>query len=264
MTEGSVADAKSARPPNPTHANPAHAKPQPDDPAAPAGRDRLAALAMGRQSAFPDALRHSARVTRLRRWILWGVGGTIALVGIGLLASTLRYLPINLSLSRIALKGTRIVIDTPKLVGYRKDGRPYEIRARVGVQDISKPDIFDLDGLDVRVETEGATPIALTAAKAIYNTKTDRAEMSGGVNIVDHKNFDMRMASAAMDFKASVMTSNQSVTLKLDGGEVVADSVEFSQKERRATFAGNVSSVLYGEDGAPAAAEKRGDLRPAQ
>jgi lipopolysaccharide export system protein LptC len=37
------------------------------------------------------------------------------------------------------------------------------------------------------------------------------------------------------------------VTLKIEGGEVVANAVEFSQKERRATFSGGVRSVLYGE-----------------
>lgn len=221
-------------------------------PPPPGGRDRLAALTARRESAFPDALRHSARVTRLRRWILWGVGGTVGLVALGLVASSLRFLPIDLSLSRIALKGTRIVIETPKLVGYRKDGKPYEIRARVGVQDITTPELFNLDGLDVRVETEGAAPVTLTAAKALYSSKDDRADMSGGVAIFDKKNFDMRMESAAMDFRASVMTSDKPVTLRIDGGQVVADSVEFAQKERRASFSGNVRSVLYGEDGPPA------------
>lgn len=216
-----------------------------------AGRDRLAALTEGRESAFPEALRHSARVTRLRRWLLWGAGGTVALVGLGLAASSLRYLPVDLNLARIALKGTRIVIETPKLVGYRKDGRPYEVRARVGVQDITTPDRFDLDGLDVRIESQGEKPIVLTAAKAVYNTKNDRAELSGGVQVTDDKNFDLRLEAALMDFKASVMTSDKSAKLRIDGGEVVADSVEFSQKDRRATFSGNVHSVLYGESDGP-------------
>lgn len=218
---------------------------------APAGRDRLAGLTAPRESAFPDALRHSARVTRLRRWIFWSAAATVGLVGLGLLVSSLRFLPVDLKLARIALQGTRIVIESPKLVGYRKDGRPYEVRARVGVQDVATPDVFDLEGLDARIETKAGEGVSLTAPKAVYSAKIDRADMSGGVEITDSKNFNMRMDAAAMDFKASVMTSDKPVTLKIDGGQVVADSLEFSQKERRATFTGNVRSVLYGEDGAP-------------
>jgi lipopolysaccharide export system protein LptC len=215
------------------------------------GRDRLAGLTAYRESAFPDALRHSARVTRLRRWIVWSVGAVVALVGLGLLVSSLRFLPVDINLARVALQGTRIVIESPKLVGYRKDGRPYEVRARIGAQDIARPDVFDLDGLEARVETQGEGAIVLTAPKAVYSAKIDRADMSGGVEITDTKNFDMRTATAAMDFKAGVMTSDTPVTLKIQGGDVRADHVEFAQKERRATFTGNVRSVLYGEGGTP-------------
>ncbi len=105
-------------------------------------RDRLSALVAPRQSAFPEALRHTTRVARLRRWILWGAGGVVGVVGLGLLVSSLRFLPADLSLARVALKGSRIVIESPKLVGYRKDGRPYEVRAVLGIQDLDNPEVF--------------------------------------------------------------------------------------------------------------------------
>lgn len=257
MTDGSAADATRPAKPAPG-SRPAGRAARPSSPP-PGGRDRLAGFTAHRESAFPAALRHTARVARLRRWIVWGVGGTVALVALGMLVGSLQFLPVDLNLARVALKGTRIVIDSPKLVGYRKDGRPYEVRARVGVQDITTPDVFDLDGLDVRIETKGENAIVLIAAKAVYNTKSDRADMNGGVKIYDGKNFDMQMVSAAMDFRSSVMTSDKPVTLKIEGGKVDADRVEFSQNDRRATFSGNVHSVLYGEDAAP-----QDDLRAAQ
>lgn len=217
----------------------------------PSARDRLGALIAPRQNAFPEALRHTSRVTRLRRWILWGAGGVVGVVGLGLLISSLRFLPADLSLARVALKGSHIVIESPKLVGYRKDGRPYEVRAVLGIQDLAKPDIFELEQLEVRVENTKDNSIVMSAQKGVYNRKADHADMSGGVNIRDDKNFDMRLESAVMDLKASMMTSDKPVLLKIDGGEVTAQSVEFSQKERRATFAGGVHSVLYGEGDTP-------------
>jgi lipopolysaccharide export system protein LptC len=220
------------------------------------GRDRLSAITAPRASAIPQAMRHSARVTRLRRWILWGAGLIVVSVGLGLLVSSLRFLPTDLNLARIALKGTSIVIDGPRLVGYQKDGRPYEIRARQGVQDITHPDVFDLDGLDIRIESAEAGALSMTAAKGHYSARADRAEMSGGVSMSDNKSFDMRLASAVFDLKTSKMTSDTPVKVRLVGGEVDAKSVEFSEKERRARFSGGVHSLIYGEGAEPANALK--------
>lgn len=97
-----------------------------DAPQARTGRDRLDALTTKRESAFPAALRHTARVARLRRWILWAPPALFALVAIGLIVSSVKLLPVDLRLARVAMKGSHIVIDSPKLVGYQKDGRPYE------------------------------------------------------------------------------------------------------------------------------------------
>lgn len=213
----------------------------------PSVRDRFGSFAAPRESAFPEALRHSARVTRLRRWILWGAGGVVGVVGLGLAISTLRFLPANLSLARVALEGSRIVIESPKLVGYREDGRPYEVRAATGVQDLAKPDVIELAKLEVRVENSKDSSILLTAEKGVYDRKADYADLSGGVGIHEEKNFDMRLEAASMDFKASLMTSNRPTTLTIEGGEVKANAVEFSQKERRATFTGAVHSTFYGE-----------------
>lgn len=219
---------------------------------APTARERLGALASPRRNAFPEAVRHTVRVARLRRWILWGAGGVVGIVGLGLLISSLRFLPADLSLARVALKGSRIVIESPKLVGYRKDGRPYEVRAVIGMQDLAKPDVFELEQLEVRVENTKDNSIVLSAEKGVYNRKADLADMTGGVTIRDDKNFDMHLESAVMDFKSSIMTSDRPVLLNIEGGEVTAQSVNFSQKERRATFTGKVHSVLYGEGDAPA------------
>jgi len=220
------------------------------------GRDRLSAITAPRASAIPQAIRHSARVTRLRRGILWGAGLIVVSVGLALLVSSFRFLPTDLNLERISLKGTSIVIDQPRLVGYQKDGRPYEIKARQGVQDITHPDVFDLDGLDIRIENAEAGVLSMTAARGHYNARADKAEMSGGVNMRDNKSFDMRLASADFDLKASKMTSDKPVKVRLFGGEVEAKAVEFSEKERRASFRGGVHSLIYGEGGAPADALK--------
>ena len=226
-----------------------------DRTAATAPRDHLAALGGPRQSQIPVAMRHTQRVERLRRGIVWGVGGIVAICALFLAYHFISHLAVDLRFAHIGFQGARITIEQPRLVGYQKDGRAYELKARVGVQDIHKPDIFELQGLEARLDADKGLPILLTSGEAVYDGKQDRAELSNGVRISDEKNYDLRLESATMDFKASTLSSQRRSTLKLECCDVEGKSVELAQAESRVTFAGAVHSVFHGETAEPEAEE---------
>jgi lipopolysaccharide export system protein LptC len=192
-------------------------------------------------------------VARLRWFMLWGVGGIVTVVAVIVGFQFVRFLPIDLRFSHVAMKGSRITIESPKLVGYRPDGRPYELRAKVGIQDMSTPDLFELEELDVRLDSGPDQQVLLKAATGLYDSKKDRADLSGGVRIYDDKSYELLLESAIMDFKASTLTSERHSTLSLNGGKIWGNSVEVVQGERRLTFVGGVHSVLYGDDDEAAA-----------
>jgi lipopolysaccharide export system protein LptC len=181
--------------------------------------------------------------------MLWGVGGVTAVVAVVVGFQFLRFLPIDLRFAHIALKGSRITIESPKLVGYRPDGRPYELRAKVGIQDMSTPDLFELEELEVHLDSGPDQAVLLKAATGLYDSKKDRADLGGGVRIYDDKSYELQLASAIMNFNASTLTSDKPGTLKLNGGRVSGNMVEIVQAERRLTFIGGVHSVLYGDEG---------------
>lgn len=213
--------------------------------------DRLAGFVARRPDAIPQARRHTLRVARLRRALVWGSAGVLAVVLIGGAVRTMSFLPVDISFSHIATQGTRITIESPKLVGYRKDGRPYELRARYAVQDIAKPDIYELQQLEVRIASDGDGVVVLTSDKGVYNGKQDAAELSGGAHLFDGKHFDMKTDAATIDFRDGQVTSDRPSTLTLDKSVVTAQSVEYSQTERRATFTGAVHSTFPGDDDSP-------------
>ena len=154
-------------------------------------RSRLGSIGAPRENAFPAALRHTTRVARLRWFMLWGVGGIVAVVAVIVGFQFLRFLPIDLRFAHIAMKGSRITIESPKLVGYRPDGRPYELRAKVGIQDMSTPDLFELEELDVHLDSGPDQAVLLKAAAGLYDSKKDRADLSGGVRIYDDKSYEL-------------------------------------------------------------------------
>ncbi|MFY9658201.1 MAG: LPS export ABC transporter periplasmic protein LptC [Methylocystis sp.] len=214
-------------------------------------RDRLSGIGGPRVSQIPVAMRHTQRVARLRRGIVWGVGGIVAVCSLFLAYHFISHLAVDLRFAGIGFQGARITIDQPRLVGYQKDGRAYELKARFGVQDIHKPDIFELQGLEARLDTDKGRPVLLTSDAAVYDGKQDRAELSNGVRISDEKNYDLRLESATMDFKASTLNSKQPATLKLECCDVDGKSVELAQGESRMTFTGAVHSVFHGDAGSP-------------
>ncbi|BDV38529.1 LPS export ABC transporter periplasmic protein LptC [Methylocystis bryophila] len=219
-------------------------------------RDRLAALSAPRASQIPMAVRHTQRVAKLRRNIVWGVGGIVTICAVFLAYHFISSLAIDLRFAHIGFQGARITIEQPRLVGYQKDGRQYELKARMGVQDIHKPDIFELEGLEARLEMGQGLPVLLTSAAAVYDGKQDRAELSNGVRIFDEKNYDLRLESATMDFKASTLVSQRPATLKLDCCDVDGKAVELAQAESRLTFTGAVHSTFHEQKTEPGTGSK--------
>ena len=210
-------------------------------------RDRLASFGAPRGSAIPAAKLHTSRVAKLKRGIVWGVALLVAAVFLVGAYKSLRLLPIDLRFAQIGLEGSRITIKTPKLVGYRQDGKAYELTAQLGVQDMKTPDVYELSGVDARLESGPGEAVLLTSGAAVYNAKADRADLSDGVRIRNDKSFDLALKRAVMNFKASVLTSDEPALLKLDKVTVAADAVEFVQKERRASFIGRVHTVIEGD-----------------
>ena len=210
-------------------------------------RDRLASFTAPRASQIPVAMRHSERVARLRRVIVWSVGVIVAFCAVLVTWHFLSSLSVDLRFAHIGFKGTRITLESPRLVGYQKNGRSYELVARVGVQDLTTPDILELEGLEAKLDVDGGQPVLLTSATAVYDSKQDRANLSNGVRIFDEKRYDLKMEAGQMDFKASTLVSDRPASLKLDCCDVDGKSVQLSQSESRVTFVGAVHSVFHGE-----------------
>ena len=73
---------------------------------------------------------------------------------------------------QLVISGTKITMEAPKLAGFTKDGRGYELNARAAAQDITKPDIVELHDIRAKIETQDKTPINLTAMDGLFDRKT--------------------------------------------------------------------------------------------
>ncbi len=201
-----------------------------------------------RKAAFRDADRHSARVRFLRRVILVGsFGAIVAVVGIGMFDPFSR-LPKNISAAHTGLDGTRITMEAPKLSGYRQDGRPYELHAATGVQDIRKPSIIELHEVDARFTLSDSSVAHLESPAGTFDNQRNFMTFPGQVQITTNSGYDIHLQSAEMDFKAGTVSSNDPVSVRMTRGMIAADRLSTTEGNQKITFDGNVQSTFDSSD----------------
>ena len=207
-----------------------------------------------RAQAFARAGRHSRSVRRWRRIII--VGSSVAVAGFvaALFFNPFSQLPQNVSIGPATLNGTKVTMELPKLSGYRADGKPYEVRAKSGVQDIRKPKVIELNEIEARVRTADDATINVNAPRGIYDSDADSIVLlsdaaDGRIRVTSSSGYDIVLKSASMRFKEGTMTSDEPVTVRMNNGTVASDRLEIADKGSVVIFSGNVKSTLFPEKG---------------
>jgi lipopolysaccharide export system protein LptC len=212
------------------------------------GRAERASRQANRSRAFRAAGRHSTRVVVLRRMILGG-----ALLGCAALVGLTFYNPFaspiqNVSIKGTNLDGTRITMEQPRLSGYRKDGRPYEVQATSGVQDVRQPNLIELNNLDARIGMQDKTMLHVVSPSGLYDSNLEAMDFKGAVRIKSDTGYDIDMKSAKMDFKAGTVRTDDPVKVLITGGEITAGSMNILDSGQNITFEGNVHSSFASAD----------------
>jgi len=209
---------------------------------------RLDLTPLPRRGAFRRAGRHSARVRFLRWTIVVGAGFGSALLALFAFFDPLGHLPKNISIGSVGVNGTRVTIDSPKLSGFRRDGRPYEVRAKAGIQDILKPNIIELVGVDARFGLADESQLRVTAANGAYDSTTDQAQLHGDVRFRNAVGYDFQLRSALLDLKGGAMKSAEPVIVLLNKSTITANTIDITDDGHKMTFVGDVKSLFESQD----------------
>lgn len=201
-------------------------------------------IALRRRAAFSSAERHSKRVRWLKRVILFAALAAIAgIFAIGLVDPYGR-LPGHISIGKTVLNGSRITMEEPKLSGFKRDGRPYELHAASGVQDIRRPAIVQLNEIDARMTMPDESVVHLVSSQGVYDSKKDFMSLSHAVRVTSTAGYDARLKSADLDFKAGTIVSRQPVTVTTRAATIAADDLVISDSGSDVVFNGDVRSTL--------------------
>lgn len=207
------------------------------------------AYAADREIAFKAASAHSARVRWLKRGIVFGALAIVATLAAVSLFNPLGGLPGAFTIDRATLNGTRITMDQPRMSGFRKDGKPYTVRARTGVQDVRKPGLIELNEISARIQVEENNVVNVVAPAGLFDSGADKLKLqasgsAGFISIKSTSGFDIRMRSADMNFKTGYVQSSEPVNVRMNNGTIDADTLEVRDNGKTISFTGNVRSTF--------------------
>lgn len=193
-------------------------------------------------SAFAAARRHSRFVRIVRRVIPIAAGlGFVSFVVAPLLNP---FSAIGgLSMGPISLSGTKVTMENPKLTGFRKDNRPYEVTADSAVQDIRKPNVVDLNMMKARLDMESGW-VKLESKGGIFDSQKEQMQLSQDIKVSNKDGHEAFLKSADIDFKAGTIRSKEPVRVSMGSITINADSLDVSDNGKIIVFSGRVSTLI--------------------
>lgn len=195
--------------------------------------------AESRQAAFAAARRHT-RLVRLLRVVI-PVGAAIA-------ASILVVAPFFTSLHGVAsvstgsvgISGGKVRMETPRLSGYRKDNRPYEVTAEAAFQEIRNPTQIELQQLRAKLQMEREGWVTVGSKTGFFDTQKEKLRLESDVTVHTETGYDAQMRSADVDFKGGTVVSREPVKVALGTTTVNADSLDVKDNGALISFEGRV------------------------
>jgi lipopolysaccharide export system protein LptC len=218
------------------------------------------------QARYAQALRHSGRVRLLRRMI--PVGALAVMGGVLFWAwyEPFKDLPAGVSVGAISINGTKVTMELPRLSGFKKDNRPYQVTARWAEQDIKNPSIIGLREVKAKIALADRSMADVEALNGTYNSTTEMMTLKDDVRVRTETGYDVRMRSADIEFKAGNVHTAEPVSVRFTGGTIDADSLDMYDNGQKVVFSGRVKTMMRmaAETKPPHAAAPAAQNSPAQ
>ena len=199
-----------------------------------AGAEQRAALpARSRGSndrIYRRAMRHSWRVRILRVCLLLAIPAVLVAVTMQNYLPSIEGLRLPAEIGNMVIKGTKITMQQPRLTGFTPDSRAYEFTANSAAQDITKPDLVELQQIRAKIEMADKSIVHLWADTGLYDMKADMLTLDDNIHLVSSTGYEARLSHAVVDMGKGTVVSQSPVWVKLLDGELNAKELEIADK----------------------------------
>lgn len=173
---------------------------------------------------------HSRRVRVLRVCVLLAIPAVLAAVTMQNYLPSIGGLRLPAEIGNMVIKGTKITMQQPRLTGYTTDSRAYEFIANSAAQDITKPDLVELQQIRAKVEMVDKSLVRLWADNGLYDMKSDMLTLDDNIHLVSSTGYEARLTHALVDMGKGTVVSEAPVWVKLLDGELNSKGMEIADK----------------------------------
>ena len=203
---------------------------------------------MSRGSAervFRAARRHSKWVRFLRIGLPTAVLLVLAVVFLVTYLNPLRmFTKLPIDIGNLVVSGTKITMEQPRLSGFTRDGRAYEVTADAAAQDVTKPDIVELHDIHAKVQMQNNGLIKMSAATGVYDTKAETLKLTQNILLTSSTGYECRLSEALIDTRKGNVVSEHPVEVKMLQGTLNSNRLEVIDNGDRVLFDGGVDMIL--------------------
>lgn len=196
---------------------------------------------------FLAATRHSRWVKTLRVGIPITVLAAIAAFALSTWLNPLRMLAaLPGNIGNVVISGSKIKMESPRLAGFTHDGRAYELVAHSAAQDLTKPNMVELQEIVAKVEMPDKDFLHLTAVSGLYDSKKDMLRLWQNI-VLNTPAYDGWLSEAMIDVRGGNVVSEKPVEVHLLQGILNSNRMEIFNSGEVARFGGGVVVNLDGK-----------------
>jgi lipopolysaccharide export system protein LptC len=198
-----------------------------------------------RERLFRAARRHSRHVRLLRIAVPLCVGVVIAVYMLWKVLNPVGLLTANLPVGAndLVVSGSKITMEQPRLKGFTKDARSYELTAAQASQDITKPDIVEMRDVRAKFQMPDQTTANVTARDGVFDSKNEVLKLGKNV-VLRASSYTVWLNDAVVDVRTGHIVTEQPVEVKMLQGTLNAERLEVKESGALLRFDGGVTMKL--------------------
>jgi lipopolysaccharide export system protein LptC len=188
-----------------------------------------------------EARRHSARVRLLRKAVPTGaIGGLSFLILIAWFNPLRAIQELPVRADNLVVSGTKITMEAPKLTGFTRDNRAYNLTADSAAQDFTNPTVLELSGIHAKVEMQNKSVVNMTAVAGVYDTKSELLTLTQYITLISSEGYEARLTEAKAEIRKGYIVSEKPVEVFLSNGKLNANRMEVLDNGELLKFDGGI------------------------